>query len=208
MGLQEAPGSLEGGRDGVPFCAMSRPPDQLDDPTDGRPVGDWRSRYSGGAWCQICSELAYLLLMLFAAITLLFFIGCSLAAESAEHRIVWLESAIPEGMLVWIAVGLSGSIGGITFTLKWLYHSVANNIWNQDRVLWRIIVPVISGLVSTFLAFVIFSNIVFLIRGESLGNVFFAMGFGFVFGYFSDSALAWLKKLADSVFGRTDPTPE
>jgi hypothetical protein len=177
------------------------------DPTDGRMVGDWRTRYPRGVWVQIILELAYLLLLLVISLIGLFLIGCAISEQNASKtQPMIFRQTFNRDMLIWLAIALSGTVGGVVFDLKWLYHSVATNIWNQDRVLWRILVPIVGGTVSLFLAFIVFSNVLYLIRGESLKSIFFGMGFGFIFGYFSDNALAGLKKLADDLFGRTSPT--
>lgn len=147
------------------------------DPTDGRSVGDWQSRYPKAAWVQIALELIYLLVLLGLSVAGLFAIGCALSEENlSKQPSAFFGQTLHSDMLRWIAVGLSGCIGGVVFDLKWLYHSVATCIWNQDRILWRLLVPPVGGLVATFLAFVIFSNVVSLVRGESLRNVFLAWG--------------------------------
>jgi hypothetical protein len=38
-----------------------------------------------------------------------------------------------------------GSLGGTTFSIKWLVHSVAKCKWHLDRRYWRFFVPMIGG---------------------------------------------------------------
>ena len=135
-------------------------------------------------------------------------IGCALAGKEAGASWVKLPLVgreVHRDLLKWVAVALSGLIGGNLFVLKWLYHSVAKRIWNQDRLLWRLVVPLASGAVAVFSAFMIYSGIVPFLRAESFKSIYFSMGFGFLIGYFSDNVLAALKNVADSIFGRTDP---
>ncbi len=68
-----------------------------------------------------------------------------------------------------------------------------------------LIVPFNSGLVSLFFAFMIVSGIVPFLKYESFDDVYFGMGFGYLFGYFSDNVLAALQKLAQKIFGTTNP---
>jgi hypothetical protein len=109
--------------------------------------------------------------------------------------------------LVWICVALSGAVGGATFALKWLYHTVAKGIWNRDRILWRLTVPLISGILALFLGFMIVSGLVPFLNGRSFDNFYVALGFGFFTGYFSDNVLGALQRLALQLFGTVDTPP-
>ncbi|MCI0565136.1 MAG: DUF1129 domain-containing protein [Nitrososphaera sp.] len=197
------------------------------DLTDGREPGDWRSRYDGEAWVQIGIELLYLALLLGTATGSLAIIGLSISnlhpieshvevvfsdleitktiRNPSEDRvkIVFFDFETSRTILIWIAVAVSGMIGGITFDLKWLYHAVAKHKWNRDRVLWRLIVPIVSGMVSTFVAFMIVSGIVPFLNNRSFDSLYFGMGFGFLFGYFSDNVIAALHNLAQRIFHTT-----
>lgn len=176
------------------------------EPMDGRHLGEWTSRYPAEAWRIIWCELIYLVAVLLTCATALIFIGNALASHPGPNSstATVLGITVEREVLKWLAVALAGTIGGVAFDLKWLYHSVAKHIWNLDRRLWRLIVPFISGVVSVFLAFMIVSGIVPMLKGESFKSMHFCLGFGFLFGYFSDNVLAALKKFADGVFGRTD----
>lgn len=175
-----------------------------DEPNDGRNCGEWESRYPAAAWRHILLELSFLIVLLLLASGLLVAIGVCLTTDRKVNPVSFLGYMLDRQLLKWIAVALSGLLGGVAFDLKWLYHSVARGLWSQDRCLWRIIVPFISGIVSVFLAFMIVSGIIPFIKGDSFNSLYFSLGFGFLFGYFSDSVLAALKKFADGAFGRTD----
>lgn len=184
---------------------MSEPAcEPTDEPNDGRDCGDWESRYPAAAWRQIVIELSFLFLLLVIASGFLVSIGISLTADRKLNPVSFHGMMLDRQLLKWIAVALSGMLGGIAFDLKWLYHSVARGLWSRDRCLWRLIVPFISGIVSVFLAFMIVSGIIPFLKGDSFNSLYFSLGFGFLFGYFSDSVLAALKKFADGAFGRTD----
>lgn len=179
-----------------------------DEPTDGREIGQWRTRYPKEAWRIIWRELIYLLTLLAIASIALLFIGCALTADRKVSSVALplIGGNLDRELLKWIAVSISGMLGGIAFDLKWLYHSVAKCIWNEDRLLWRILVPYISAIVSVFLAFMIVSGIIPFLKADSFNSLYFSLGFGFLFGYFSDGVLAALKKIAHGAFGRTGPT--
>jgi hypothetical protein len=190
---------------------MGEPTDELEgEPTDGREKNSWKTRYEDAAWRQIWIELSFLLVLMFFCSAALVYIGAALTFDrnATEVHLPLTSIVLDRSFLRWLAVAFAGMLGGTSFDLKWLYHSVAKGLWNQDRVLWRIIVPFISGIVSVFLAFMIVSGIVPFLKADSFKSLYFGLGFGFLFGYFSDSVLAALKKFADGVFGRTnDPAP-
>ena len=99
---------------------------------------------------------------------------------------------------------LGGSLGGTLFAMKWMYHTVAKQLWNLDRQLWRYFTPHISG----GLAFV---TIALMDSSEAFNPNIFAsnertVALGFLVGFFSDNALAKLAEIADTLFGPTRRT--
>ena len=44
-----------------------------------------------------------------------------------------------------LAIFCTGCVGGVTFSMKWLIHSVAKGKWHIDRRFWRLMVPMIGG---------------------------------------------------------------
>jgi len=181
-----------------------------DDKLDHRRLGDWKSRYGGSAWLQIILEFSYLTFALSACTAGLIWIGYYVAPPAPlDHRVVTLFSISIEypkdrTFLLWMSVGFSGMIGGSCFALKWLYHSVAKGLWNRDRVLWRLIVPVLSGSVAVFVSMLVASGILSLIDSKFFSNFYGAAGAGWLVGYFSDNVLASLQKLAHKWFGTVD----
>jgi hypothetical protein len=177
---------------------------------DHRHLGDWGSRYSKGAWCQIGIEFGYLVTVLFLSAALLIWIGYYVAAPAPLDKrhvpILGLALEYPRDrtFLLWISVGLSGVVGGTSFALKWLYHSVAKALWNRDRILWRLIVPALSGTLAVFVSMLVASGILSLIDSRFFSNFYGAVGAGWLLGYFSDNVLASLQKLAHKWFGTVD----
>ena len=112
-----------------------------EDPTDNRKLGDWESKYSDPkAKKEIRGEATYLGVLLVVTPLMMLILWL----ESPKH---WLNlsdqkyNAILKYGLAWAA----GTFGGTLFDLKWLYHSVARQLWHQDRRLWRVFTPHISG---------------------------------------------------------------
>lgn len=106
--------------------------------------------------------------------------------------------------LIWLSLALSGSAGGTAFSMKWLYHSVAKWTWNRDRILWRMIVPPLSGVFAVFVAFMVSAELVPFLNSKAFDNFYRALGAGFLLGYFSDNVLAALQNLAIRWFGTVD----
>lgn len=183
---------------------MAESEEDHSDLDDGRDVGEWASRYPAGAWLQIVPE--FLLLTVYLVLPSFFLLEAVIEPPEGSARVGYVYSTLL-GVYVsaanakWIALALAGFIGGAVFDLKWLYHSVAKGIWNRDRCLWRVIVPFNSAMVSLFTGFLFASGIVPFLKDESFENVLTLLGFGFVFGYFSDNILAALQNLARKVFG-------
>lgn len=127
-------------------------------------------------------------------------------ADNQTAILLGLPIAYPKDrtFLLWLSVGLSGMVGGSCFALKWLYHSVAKGLWNRDRVLWRLIVPVLSGSVAVFVSMLVASGVLSLIDSKFFSNFYGATGTGWLVGYFSDNVLASLQKLAHKWFGTVD----
>lgn len=110
-------------------------------------------------------------------------------------------------LLKWIAVALAGLIGGTTYDLNWLYHSVARDTWNVDRLLWRILVPPVSGTVAVFFSFLMEAGLVNVIGARPI-SWYAAIGLGFLFGYFSDDVVAYLYRWSSRIFGSTERTTD
>lgn len=166
------------------------------DPTDNRELLDWSSKYPAEARREIRCEAIYLgsLLMLVPLAMVVLWLRwpqASLGIPPCDYDVV-LKYA-----LAW----LGGTLGGVLFDLKWLYHSVARQKWHMDRRLWRVFTPHISGGLAFSAIALIESNVLQVFDPRVVGRSVTVVGFSFLVGYFSDSAIAKLGEVADTLFG-------
>lgn len=173
---------------------------------DHRRRGEYKTRYDKAAWLQITAEFLYLIVLLFLGAAALLWLGYFVAATSPEDQRQFGYFAYPRDreFLLGLTIALSGLVGGTAFSLKWLYHAVAEWSWNVDRVFWRLIVPFLSGILAFFVASMISAGIVSVFNAAFFSNFFGALGGGFFIGYFSDNVLAALQNLAVKWFGTVD----
>lgn len=170
--------------------------------TDGRGMGQFESHYPSSAWMQIWIEFAYLLAMLVFSLLVLLRLSFDIESHDPSGKVLYFFK-YPETRrtLIWLAVGLSAVVGGALYALKWLYHTVAWKMWHRDRVLWRITVPVISGAIAPFFAFMVATGVVPFFSTKVFDGFQIACAFGFFIGLFSDNALAALQRLSQRIFG-------
>ena len=167
------------------------------DPTDNRDLYDWKSRYDDPiARKEIRREAIYLGLLLVGlpVVMALFWLGYPkqiLHATDAQYRPV----------VKYVFAWGSGSLGGVLFDVKWLYHVVGRGLWHLDRRLWRIFTPHISGGLSFFFLALVSSGGLRIFDGRATDSLSLVMGTGFLVGYFSDSAFAKLTEVAETLFG-------
>ncbi len=163
-------------------------------PTDGRKIGDWKSRYEKPALKKIHFEALYLGILFFIVPILIFFIhnnfmnSLVIDTTTCKYAISWL----------------GGTFGGTIFGIKWLYHTVAKFTWNEDRRMWRIFTPHISGGFSFVIIVLISSGILTIFSRDALCSQSSVFGLSFLSGYFSDSAVGKLTELANALFGATE----
>jgi hypothetical protein len=166
------------------------------DPTDSRAKLEWVSKYPSDAQKSIRKEAAYL-----AALLLLSPLGMLLLwlLEPAD----WLRiPAEKYDVIMRYGVGwLAGMLGGTLFALKWLYHSVARQLWHLDRRLWRLFTPHVSGGVAFVFVALISSGLLRVFDANAANSLSLVVGSSFLVGYFSDSAIAKLSEVADTLFG-------
>lgn len=167
------------------------------DPTDNRARYDWKSRYDDPtAKKEILREAVYLGILLFAlpAVMTFFWLGY-------PKHLFRIADEQYRPLLKYVFAWTSGSLGGVLFDLKWLYHVVARGLWHQDRRLWRIFTPHISGGLSFFVLALVASGGLRIFDGRATDSLSLVMGLGFLVGYFSDSAIAKLTEVAETLFG-------
>ena len=140
---------------------------------------------------------------------LLISIGYCAGAPRFNQNNTVIEQSLPFGLsyprdrqfTIWLCVALSGTVGGTSFTLKWLYHTIAKDTWHHDRIIWRLVVPILSGVFAVFVGFMVASGLVPFLNTKAFDQFYWSLAVGFFIGYFSDNVLAKLQRLANQWFG-------
>ena len=167
------------------------------DPTDGREPFDWKSKYGDPvAVREIRREAIYLGFLLFAMPAIM----VALWLEYPKH-ILHLSDDKYRPLLKYGFAWTAGTLGGVLFDLKWLYHTVARGLWHLDRRLWRVFTPHISGGLSFFVLALVASGGLRIFDSKATDSLALVVGLAFLVGYFSDSAIAKLTELAETLFG-------
>lgn len=173
---------------------------------DGRCEGESGTKFTQGEWIQIACEalilFAFVLGGVYVLSRILWCVG-TLESDAGTASGNAFCSAEQAPLVMSTAFFLSGLIGGAVFSLKWLYHTVAKNIWHRDRLLWRVTVPLMGAILGVFITYIFARTFGTSFRPESLsaGSLLPACGFSFLVGVFADGALASLERLARSIFG-------
>ncbi|HET6145575.1 MAG TPA: hypothetical protein VFE02_18880 [Candidatus Acidoferrales bacterium] len=173
------------------------PPFGQSDPTDGREPLDWRTKYSDpSAKRGILVETVYVG-------GLLLFVPIAMLVLWLEYPKNWLHLNDQKYAIV-LRYGfawLSGVLGGTLYDTKWLYHSVARQTWHMDRRIWRLFTPHISGGLAFAVVALIASGLVQVFDARAVESYQKVVGVAFLVGYFSDSAIAKLSEIAETLFG-------
>lgn len=187
-----------------------------DDPTDGRGYGEWKPRYEPDAAKRILVEAVYLACHLVLVPIVFIVLGIvtknvanqTTSQASSQHNrpdavasqgVTGDAPAAEWPQLVYAWAG--GILGGTLFSIKWLYHSVAKHIWNADRRLWRFFTPHLSGALAFVFVVLAASRLIAIFDAHAFRSVWVCFGLGFLVGYFSDSAVAKLSEIAQTLFG-------
>jgi hypothetical protein len=177
------------------------------DYSDARNKGDFHTRYPASAWLQIGFEGIYLGLVIILALGHIIYVATGSANALVELRLLLpltpesVSMPFSRAIKLWSIVGLSGVLGAASFSLKWLYHSVAWREWNRDRLIWRLSVPVQGGLLALFTGSMVMSGIIPLLSKALFLRVVSCAAFGFFVGLFADNFLAALQKFAFRILG-------
>ena len=175
------------------------------DPTDDRRFGDWRTRYCDEAQKHIRLEAIYLGVHLGGVLVAVFLL--SIFFDRGSGPVAGsTPAADPVAGFGWLQIlhaWLGGILGGAVFSIKWLMHAVAKNLWNVDRKLWRLFTPHISGALCFAFVALMASGLVVIIDKKTLSSPLVCFGIGFLIGYFSDNAIGKLTELAQTLFGAT-----
>lgn len=167
--------------------------------TDKRKPWDWETRYPGKARRCINNEAFVLGGSLLFLIALA---GLSLAlAANDRSLVVALPHAHPTTIDTQvIAVFFCGNLGGTTFSIKWLIHTVSKGSWHLDRRYWRFFVPLIGG-VYACVVLTMFNSGLIGGHGPTNGGLASNAALAFLIGYFSDGVSGLLTNVANAVFG-------
>lgn len=166
----------------------------------------WLSQFSPRAWKHICYETTYLLILALLSLIWLAVLWWAPTWVGLEAN----STAAKEFQQFALAF-LAGILGGTAFAMKWLHHSVGlgprrydnKDGWSLDRRLWRLFVPILSGIMAGAFYAALQSGLLNL-EIDTKNTSAFAVAFGFIVGYFSDRAAAKLGEVAYVLFGTTD----
>ena len=174
------------------------------DYTDGRQKLDWQRAYPPEAVKCIRWEAFYLAIWSILYLAAVFYI---IHESSGTLGISESPASPPKGsqdsiiFLACIGAWIGGSLGGFSFGIKWMYHTVAKKTWHEDRRLWRLFSPHLSGVVSLFMVLLAASGVFQMFDKALILRPIWTMSFSFLVGYFSDKALAKMAEVADTLFG-------
>lgn len=163
------------------------------DYSDGRALLEWQTKYPEDALKKIRCEAFYVAIIFAISVFAIFYL-LFICNNISEDKQRWMGC---------ICAWLGGTVGGTLFTIKWLIHSVAKRIWHQDRRLWRIFSPHLSGAIAFFTILITGSGLLKIFNREIIEDHLAVLGFSFLAGYFSDKAIAKLAETADTLFGAT-----
>ncbi|MBI5938279.1 MAG: hypothetical protein HY850_10570 [Betaproteobacteria bacterium] len=165
------------------------------DPTDGREINDWKSRYPQEAKSQIRHEAWYIFVIFAASLVLILLTWQDVLAQilsvSQENNSILQRYAY---------YCFAGLLGATVYSMKYLYRVVARGWWHEDRKLWRYMSPFIGLALSFIIGCLIESKFVPLGTKSSAAAI---IGVGFLVGYFADQAIGKLHDIADVIFGPT-----
>jgi len=165
------------------------------DPTDGRNVNDWKSRYPDEAHKLIRQEFIYLVVIFLLSNSLIFatWYGCI-------HSFMKLSPEQVNTLKKYLFYSSAGMLGGVTFGIKYFYRVVARGYWNVDRRIWRWLSPLIAMSIAFIVGVLIDASFINT-KGPASAAAFVSIGF--MSGYFADEAVGKMYDIATVLFGRT-----
>jgi hypothetical protein len=178
------------------------------DYTDGKKRGEWQTSYPTEARKMIRRETAFLVIIFIVCIVGVFSVLWQ-ACRSSEG-VADPAQKIDQGSVMffgYLGAIFAGTLGGCCFGLKCMYHFVAKMMWHEDRRLWRLLSPPLSGVLSLFMVFLVASGLLQVFDLKFVEHPVRVMAFSFLVGYFSDKALAKMAEVADTLFGSAREEP-
>ena len=173
------------------------------DYTDGKPKGTWKSEYPPEARKGIRCETAYLVSI--SAICLITVLGIVYWCRILDTKGSAPNPLTPDPTCLAVVGALfTGTLGGCCFGLKCMYHFVAKLRWHEERRLWRLLSPLLSGVVALFMVLLVASGLLQIFDEKFIERPLRVIAFSFLVGLFSDKALAKMAEIADTLFGGKD----
>lgn len=167
------------------------------EPTDNRERGQWKTRYP--------DKLARKWIKIEAAYVALVFLGgsftCLLMALNLPTSLGWIDRPLWFEAKPFALAFVGGAIGGSLFATKWLYHSVAKEVWNIDRRLWRFFTPMLSAGAALTVVVLSAGGVIPLFGKDLVRTGPGALGVALLVGYFSDRTFSMLERMASQQFG-------
>lgn len=164
------------------------------DNTDGRKKDHVTSRYEERIRKEIWFEAIFLLFLVFLSLLLLF-----LTWKGSIYSYLDIPNNLQTSAKKHIYYMASGMLGGLTFGMKYFYRVVARGWWNQDRRIWRLMSPMISGIVALMIGALIDASLI--INANKILNGASIISIGFLAGYFADEAVGKMYEIANVIFG-------
>lgn len=160
-------------------------------PTDGRGIGEYKTRYPESKR-KIARDAIYVLVLMILALVVIFlnFLECF---ENLEILALTDTQKIVLHNTIYCVAG--GLLGGATFGMKYLYRVVARGLWSEDRLLWRLFSPLTAIPLALVMSAIMFDDV------SSSSTM--AIVVGFFTGYFSDEAVGKMYEIAEVLFSRT-----
>lgn len=182
-------------QDGVDVATEFAPAE----PTDGREVGEWQSRYADKqARRRIRAEAFYVTASLIGYPILMLLVALQFQRETLGITIEDWNNLSP-----FVLAFLGGALGGTLFSTKWLYHTVARGTWHVDRWLWRVFTPMLSAGAAEAIILLSAGRIIPLFGADLVRTNAGALGVAILVGYFSDRTFSRLERLAEQHLGST-----
>jgi hypothetical protein len=131
-------------------------------------------------------------------------LGTALLASVSLTFSLWQFSAKLWCCLV--LAGLAGIIAGLLHSLKWFYKTIGDGEWEWDRGWWRLMNPLVCGVMGLSIYIVLRSGIQAKVAADGTQpgmEGFYAYGVGFLTGLFADNAMNKLRDIAYVLFGPT-----
>lgn len=165
--------------------------------TDGKDPYEWKSKWPPQAKCGIHRDALLVGGIFFGTLAAIFLTWHGLSFEVMSYGCHGCSKATFNKYSYFF---FGGMLGGTLFGLKYLYMVVARGYWTEDRWLWRVSTPFLSGGLALAFGAMLDSGI-FGLSVAAKSNPSY-LSIGFITGYFADSAIAKMQEIADTVFGK------